>query len=363
MIKQIEPIISQQELQQLTETIRSTIISSGPKTEVFEKKIAKLLEVKYAVAVPNGTLALTIACLALGIGSDDEVIIPDLTMAGTANGVILAGGKPVFCDIKETDLTVDPDNIIKLINSKTKAIMPVHLNGRAADMPSLIKLAQMYKLFIIEDAAQAFASKLDSKFLGTIGDIGCFSFSVPKIITTGQGGMVVTNNQKYYQKILKIIDHGRRKKGKDIHDEIGFNFKFTDLAAAVGLVQLKRLKRHILKKLRLLNLYQKYLQNNSHIKFIRDNQIGFVPWFIDIKVNNRTKLIKHLKKVGIETRPMYPPLHTQKAYTSLNSKTDKFPVTQELAEKILWLPSSVSLSEEEIKFICKKINDFYETCQ
>lgn len=359
-IPQIEPYFDLEEEKELIKTIKSGWISPGPRTKKFEEMVAKFLGAKYAAAAPNGTLAITLACKALDIGFGDEVIVPDLTMAGSANGVILAGGVAVFVDIRPSDLTIDVNQIEKKITSKTKAIIPVHLNGRSSDMQKLRKIAKAHKLAVIEDAAQALGSKYEGKYLGTIGEVGCFSFSVPKIVTTGQGGMVVTNKKGIYKRILKIRDQGRRKAGVDIHDSIGFNFRFTDLQAAVGLVQMGRLRRNLARKKKLFFLYKQLLNDISQVRFIETNLAQTAPWFIDIFAKNREKLIAFLKSNGVGVRIFYPPMHEHKAFKDLKGSKGEFPNTERASRAGLWLPSSVTLTDNQVKRICLLIKQFYQ---
>lgn len=358
-IRQIEPVFGKEEIKLLSQVVSSSFISEQKMTRQFEERLAHLLGVKYAACVPNGTLALTVAAFAVGIKSGDEVIIPDLTMAGSVNGIILAGGTPIFCDVDPQQMLIDIEQIEKSITKKTKAIVAVDLNGRAPNYYKLRKLVDKHHLFLIEDAAQALGSMWKKHYLGSYGDIGCFSFSVPKIVTTGQGGLVVTNNPTLYQRILRIKDHGRRNKGLDIHDHLGFNFKFTDIQAAIGLAQLGRLKKNVACKKRLYRLYKNAFRSISQIQLIPFVS-ECVPWFIDVRVENRKKLQLFLQKHGIETRSMYPPLHKQIAYRNIRKVNSHFPVTEMFAENVLWLPSSVRLGEREVDYIANSIKRFYQ---
>lgn len=357
-IPQYEPTIGQEELKGLQEVVAANWISEGPKTKLFERMVADFLGVEYVVSVSNGTLAIAVACMALDIGEKSEVIIPDLTMAGTANGVILSGAAPVFVDVME-DLTMDPEEVERKINKKTRALIPVHLNGRASDMTALSRLSRKYNLNIIEDAAQAFGSKLSSKYLGTFGDVGCFSFSVPKVVTTAQGGMLVTRNKYLYQKILKLKDQGRRERGKDIHDTIGFNFRFSDIQASIGIAQMKKLNTNLRRKKAIYSTYLKLLNDISQIKFVETDLGETVPWFVDIYLEKRAGLIKYLAKNRIGTREIYPAMHTHKAYRRFTSKKELFPSAQKYSSMGLWLPSSMKLTNKEINKICLLIKKFF----
>ncbi len=224
--------------------LRKEIPNEGILTREFEKIISKVLEVKYVTATTSGTIAIFLALKALKIGYNDEVIIPNLTFAATANAVKLAGAKPILVDINEQNLLIDTNKIKKKINKKTKAIIAVHVSGRGSNIIKLKKISKKYKINLIEDAAEAFYSKYKNKPLGSFGEIGCFSFSPPKIFTTGQGGAIVTNNLKLHKEIVKLKNQGRVGKtdgGEDTFDSIGYNFKFTNLQSALGISQLKNL--------------------------------------------------------------------------------------------------------------------------
>lgn len=355
----IQPDFNKQEENELVDVIRSTWIAEGPKTKRFEDMAARFLGVRYAVAVPNGTLAIALACMVLGLGNKDEVIIPALTMAGTANGVILAGGKPVLADISKDNLAIDPNKVREKITKRTRAILVVHINGRAAPMDKLMKLARKEGLMVIEDAAQAFGSKLKRKYLGSLGDLACFSFSVPKIVTTGQGGMVVTNKKSIYKKLVRFKDQGRTVRGADIHDSLGLNLRFTDLQAAIGISQMKKLRRNILKKKRIYKKYREQLARLEGVEFIETDLREITPWFMDILVRKRGKLSRFLLSKGIEVREFYPPMNKHKAYRDYDGFWGKYPNATLVSRRGLWLPSGVSLKDNQIRRISGLIGKFY----
>ncbi|MDP3990841.1 MAG: DegT/DnrJ/EryC1/StrS family aminotransferase, partial [Candidatus Nealsonbacteria bacterium] len=297
-------------------------------------------------------------------------IVPDITMAASPNAVILTGAKPVFVDIEEESLCLDVNKVAQAINKKTKAVMHVSLNGRSGELLKLKKLCQKKKIYLIEDAAQSLGSFYQGKHLGRHGIIGSFSFSMPKIITTGQGGCLITDSQKLDEKIKLIKDFGRRRGGVDFYEKIGWNFKFTDLSAVIGIEQMKKLKTRIRKKKATFGLYRKLLANIPEVKFIKTNLKETSPWFVDILVSQREKLIVFLKESGVGSRPIYPALHSQPAYAktstfALRASADKSagkracPTAEKIAKQGLWLPSSVNLTEKQIKYICQKIKDFY----
>lgn len=355
-ISQIEPWIGKEEIREVTKVLESGWITEADKTKEFESLIAAFVGSKYAHALSNGTVTLFAGLKTLGIGAGDEVIVPDFTMVASPNSVIMAGAKPVFVDIKKEDLCLDIVEVEKKITRKTKAIMPVAINGRAPDMDALMSLAKKRKILIIEDAAQAFGSYYKKKHLGTIGDIGSFSFSTPKIITTGQGGALVTNSKELSDKIIKIKDFGRINRNTQDHDELGYNFKFTDIQAALGIAQMKKLSWRIKRKKEMYKLYRDCLRSTSEIKFIKTDLEQTAPWYIDIVVEDPISLNKYLKSNNIGTRLFYPAIHTTRPYLGFG----KFPNSLWASTHGLWLPSSSFLSDSDILKVCDYIANFYK---
>jgi len=356
-INQMEPWHGQEEKRAMLKYLNSGgWLMEFKKTREFEEMICNFTGAKYCSVVNNGTVSLFIALKALEIGLGDEVIVPNLTMAATPNSVILAGAKPVFVDIEEKTLCLDVNLVEKAITKKTKAVIHVSLNGRAGELLKLKKLCQKKKIFLIEDAAQAFGSFYQGKHLGTYGIIGSFSFSVPKIITTGQGGALITNDKKLFEKILKIKDFGREKAGEDHYSTLGWNFKFTDLQAVIGIEQMKKINWRIKRKKQIYQLYKKYLAKIPQVKFLDLNLKEAVPWFNDLYVPNNKQLKKYLKEQGIGSRLIYPALNSEPAYKVRGN----FPISQKIAKQGLWLPSSSFLTDQQIRYICQKISNFYE---
>ena len=356
-INQMQPTYGFEEKQAVIEYLNSGgWIMEFKKTREFEKMICDYTNSKYCSVVSNGTVSLFIALYALGIKQGDEVIVPNYTMIATPNAVKLCNANPILVDIERNSLCLDINEVKKKINNKTKAVIHVSINGRAGDLDILTELCAKYNIYLIEDAAQSFGSFYKGKHLGNYGIIGCFSFSVPKIITTGQGGALITNDEELYKKICKIKDFGRIGSGIDIHDDWGWNFKFTDLQAVFGIEQLKKIHDRTKRKKEIYSLYKRNLSDIKEIKFIETDLNEVSPWFIDILVEDPNKLGAYLKENGIGTRPFYPPISDQIIYKNVN---EKFPVTEEIAYKGLWLPSFVSLTDEQISYICNKIREFY----
>lgn len=357
-IHQVAPWLSDKEPALLNQYLRSGgWLTEFQKTEEFEKLIADFLKVKYVIATNNGTVALYLALKALGIKSDDEVIVPDFTMIATPNAVLLAGAKPVFADIEENSLCLDPEKLPR--TRKTKALIHVSLNGRAGNIDTIKRWCAKHDIHFIEDACQAFTSKHQGRFLGTLGEIGCFSMSPHKIITTGQGGFVVTNHRDLYERMKRLKDFGRLQGGADWHEEVGFNFKFTDVQAVLGIGQMANIKERISRKKRLFTLYEKELSGVSQITFLKTNLENTTPWFVDVVVpaKRRAALIAYLKGQGIGSRPFYPSVNSQPIFKGYSKK--KFPVSKRMSEEGVWLPSSPTLTKKEVQFVCRKIREFF----
>lgn len=357
-INQMEPNYGKEEKKEVQDYLNSGgWIMEYKKTREFEQLICQYTGAKYCSVVSNGTVSLFIALFALGVGPGDEVIVPDFTMIASPNAVRLCGAKPILSDIEKKSLCLDVEQVKRKINNKTKAVMHVSFNGRAGELDRLVELCQKKKIFLIEDTAQSLGSFYKGKHLGNYGIIGSFSFSVPKIITTGQGGALITNVEEIYKKICKIKDFGRVSDGVDIHDEWGWNFKFTDLQAAFGVAQIRKIGERTKRKKEIYRLYCKFLADVPQVKFIETDLNEVTPWFIDILVENPLKLKAYLETVGIGTRVFYPPISDQVIYKT----KEKFPNTQEVAYRGLWLPSSTLLTDSDIKRTCRQIKIFYSS--
>jgi len=361
-ILQMEPWFGEEEKKALASYMDSGgWLTEFKKTQEFEEMIASYVGSKYACVVTNGTISLFIALLALGVGKGDEVLVPNLTMIASANAVILAGSKPILVDINSKNLCMDLSSAQKSLTAKTKAMMYVSLNGRSDDMDEVVSFCKKNNLYLVEDAAQSLGCRFKGKHLGTFGDIGSFSFSTPKVITTGQGGALVTDNEKLIDRVRKIKDFGREKSGVDKHITLGYNFKFTDLQAVIGIEQMKKLAPRVERKKEMFTLYKNELSNVAGIDFIETNLIDTSPWFIDILAEKKDKLTQYLIEKGIGSRTFYPPIHTQAPYKDWPEyKNAKFPVSEKISSLGLWLPSSTFLSDSDIINVCKAIKSFYE---
>ena len=358
-----EPCIGEEELRNVIEAVKSGWISSkGKFIEEFERVFAGYCGVKYGVTTANGTVALHLALKALEIKKGDEVIVPTLTFVATANAVKYCNAKPVFVDSHPEYWCVDPEKIEEKINKNTKAIIPVHLYGHPCDMDWIRDIAEDRGLYVIEDCAEAHGAEYKGKKVGSFGDIACFSFYGNKIITTGEGGMCITNNEELAEKMLILRDHGMSKERKYWHEVVGFNYRMTNLQAAIGVAQLKKLDTFVKTKRQIAKWYSeelKELEEKGLIKLHPEmNWAKCVYWMYSVLVEDkarfsRDELMKMLEKHGIETRPFFFPMHKLPMY---NNNNEKVPVAEELARKGLNLPSSVNLTLDNISYICNTIN-------
>ncbi len=357
-IAQMEPWFDEKEADALSAYMRSGgWVTEFKKTEEFEDRIRNFTNARFCSVVNNGTVALSVALLALDVRSGDEVIVPDLSMIATANCATMIGAKPVFVDVDSRTLCLDIDQVSSAVSAKTKAVIHVSFNGRVNDLRRLKNWCLSHGIPLLEDAAQSLGSYIGADHLGTVGNLGTLSFSAPKIISTGQGGAVLTQDEKLAEKVRRIKDFGRRQGGIDIHDSIGFNFKFTDIQAVIGIEQMKKLPTRIERKKAIYDRYRKGLADISSIEWIETDLKAVSPWFIDIFVDAPDELLVFLKTKGIGSRRIYPPMHSQKAYNCGGS----YPVAERYSARGLWLPSSAFLSDENIDYVCAAIREFYET--
>ena len=361
-IPQYEPLIGYLEKRYINTYIENPgFLTEYKKTQEFEEKIAAYLGVKHCIVVNNGTISLSLALLALGVKPGDRVIIPNLTMIATPNAVKLIGAEPIFVDVTKLQL-LDCILADKLITQyKAKAIILVSINGRSWG-PEAWEYIWKWKaagVGVIEDAAQSFGSKnYEGYFCGArIGQIGSFSFSMPKIITTGQGGCLVTNDEQLASTLRKLKDFGRSGGGNDIHSTFGINCKFTEMQAVIGLAQLTDIEFRVRRKKEIYGLYREQLKRVPNIQFLATDLSYITPWFVDIFVDQPHQLKNFLATKGIQTRSVYPPINTQEAYKPINNWL--FPVTEKLSSRGIWLPSSLTLKDEDIIYICNCIKEFY----
>lgn len=359
-IMQMRPFFGEEEKRAICDYMdEDGFITEFKHTEKFEKMIAKFTGAKHCVVVNNGTISLTLAAMAAGVVAGDEVIVPNYTMIATPNSVKMFGATPVFVDVEPETLCLDISLVRKAITPRTKAIILVSANGRYphVGVSEFEKIANEMGLILIEDSAQSLGSFYpDGRHVGRAGLVGSFSFSAPKIISTGQGGALITDCDDLANKLRRLKDFGRSGGGNDIHDTVGFNFKFTELQACIGLEQMKKLESRVVRKKEIWQRYKNELSTVSSVK-VYDHNIKFTsPWFIDILADNRDGLAEFLNVRGIGTRSMYPPINQQLAYRA----PGYFQVSEMVGKNGLWLPSYVQLTDAEIDRVCGEIKKYYE---
>jgi perosamine synthetase len=353
-----EPVLGREELDLLEECIRTRWISSlGKHIHLFERAFARFCRCEYAATTSNGTTALHLALLALGVGKGDEVIVPDLTFVATANSIVYTGAKPVLVDVAPDTWTIDPELMRKAITPRTKAVIGVHLYGHPFDIDRVLEIARPRNIKVIEDAAEAHGSTYKGKRVGALADIGCFSFYGNKVITTGEGGMVVSNDARLDARIRFLRDHSMDAKRRYYHPEIGYNYRMTNMQAAVGRAQMKRIAGIIAAKRRVAKMYAKRLSGVEGIVLPPEQPWArSVYWLYSIVVEpsfgmNSVEVAQHLAQNGIDTRRIFVPMSELPMYSARRS----FPVARHISHNGLSLPSSPTLTEEDIDYICEKI--------
>ena len=358
MIPISKPFLGKEEKRAVLKVLDSGFLAQGPKVEEFEKRFAKYIGAKYAIATSSGTTALHIALLAHGIKKGDEVITSPFTFIASVNAILYCGAKPVFVDIGE-DFNINPDLIKQKITRKTKVILVVHLYGYPAQMDKIMKIAKKYNLAVIEDACQAHGASIRGKKVGSFG-IGCFSFYPTKNMTTGEGGMITTNDKKIAETARLLRNHGM--KIRYYHDILGFNFRMTDIAAAIGLEQLKKLEKFNKKRISNAN----YFNNNIKTKGIILPSVAKSYYHVfhqyTIRISNessksREEIIKILSNNGIGSAIYYPlPVYGQKPYIKLGYK-NRFSVTEKYTKEVLSIPVHPSLTQRDLKKIVSVLNN------
>jgi len=355
------PALIGNEKKYVLECINSTWISSnGVFIDKFEKSFADFCEVKHAISCSNGTVALHLALLAIGICPGDEVIVPTLTYVATANAVLYCGAKPIFIDCDKETWNLDSNLLENLITSKTKAIVVVHLYGQPVDMDPVIRIAKKFGLFIIEDAAEAHGSEYRGKKIGSLGDISTFSFYGNKIITTGEGGMVVTQNDEFASRVRQMKGQGMDPNKRYWFPIIGYNYRMTNIEAALGLAQLEKITWHLSRRKEIAYQYFSRLKDIKDIKFQKEIPYAKnVYWLNSILLSknlriSRDLMMEELSSLGIETRPFFYPLHTLPIYQDLID-VKNLSTSEIISAQGINLPSSANLSENEIKYICDSI--------
>ncbi len=360
MIPVAAPVLGEKELQYVTECIRSGWISSlGEYVRRFEQEFAAYCGVRYGVATHNGTVALHLVFAALGIGPGDEVIVPGLTFVATGNAVAYTGARPVFVDSDPTTWNIDPAAAARAVTPRTRALMAVHLYGHPADMDPLRSLADERGLVLVEDAAEAHGARYKGRRTGSLGDVAVFSFYGNKIITTGEGGMILSDDGDLLERCYFLANQAKGKENPYWHSEIGYNYRMTNMQAALGVAQMERIDEFIAARLRNAQHYNERLAGLSGITCPpcadwADN----VYWMYTTLVGDdygieRDVLIARLRERGIETRPVFHPLHRLPMY----DRGLRLPVAEEIARKGINLPSSSALTEADVDAVCDALID------
>ena len=367
-VPQMTPWLGAEEAAAAGAVIEANWITEGPRSAEFVERLKALTGARHAVLAPNGTLALYLGLVAMGIGSGDEVIVPDCTFIASANAVIMAGATPVFVDVNAKNYQIDLSNADGLVNPRTAAVMPVHLYGMAADMGQVTAFAQRHGLKVIEDAAQGIGVRYRQRHTGTMGDVGCFSFFADKTITTGEGGLVVCGDESIHQRLQLLRNQGRPERGSFVHPAVGYNFRLTDLAAAVGLAQLDRLDQIVQRKQVILGWYHRELDGVDQVGFIKvEPGSTYVPFRIVLNCEAAPRLAAFLNQRGVQTRSNFYPLHRQPCFAHLGQDRGgpldlddrHYPNAVQAHEQTILLPCFPTLSREQVRYVGRTIRQFY----
>tara|TARA_B110000503_G_C7129611_1_gene406257 strand:- start:475 stop:1572 length:1098 start_codon:yes stop_codon:yes gene_type:complete len=358
-----QPSITQKEIDYVNDAVTSTWISSlGKYIDRFEAEFADFCQSRYAICVSNGTVAIQLALAAYDIGAGDEVIMPNLSFIATANATLHSGAKPVFADIDPENLCIDPKKIEALITPNTKAIMPVHLYGHPAQMDAIIEIAHKHNLLVIEDAAEAHGATVNGKRVGSWGNCATFSFYGNKNLTTGEGGMITTDDENFYNRCRYLRDHAMSKEKRYWHTAPGFNFRMTNIQAAIGCAQLERVADFMEKRQLIFKWYNTYLGTIENVSLNRTNEWATNAYWLICLENNawsiedRDRFMLELKKHGVDSRPFFYPM-SQMPY--INEKVDT-PSVDEVYKRGINLPTFFDLEEEQVKFICGVIKQLLD---
>lgn len=332
--------------------LEDSFITEFNKTTELENTICKYLNCKECIMTTSGTAAIILALMSLELNENDEVIVPNYTMIATINAIKMLKLTPVIIDVDKDTFTINLDTIKNNITTKTKAIIHVSLNNRYKNMDELVNFCDNNKFYLIEDSAQSLGCRINGKNLGTFGDIGCFSLSTPKIISTGQGGFCVTDNEILAKKIKMIKNFGRSESGTDNYEVFGINLKFTDLQAVIGIEQMKKMDYRVKRMREIYDIYYNELKDCVEMRAPLNDE--WIPWFVDIFTEKKIELMEFLKIHKINTRPVYGEINKTKMYYN----NEDFVNSQYVSEKGLFLPSYITLKNEDIKQICKLIKIF-----
>ena len=360
------PDITEQEIEAVCNVLRSPDLSLGPKLGQFEQAFARYIGTKRAVAVNSGTSGLFLCLTALGIKSGDEVITTPFTFIATATSIMMAGAKPVFVDIDPVSLNIDPAKIESAITDKTKAILPVEIFGNPAGFDKICRIAQKHNLPVIEDSCEALGSTLNGKKAGTFGKMSVFGFYPNKQITTGEGGMILTDDDSMADVCVSLRNQGRSKEGGWLgHERLGYNFRLSDINCALGIVQLSRIEQIIAKRKQVANWYQEMLADDERIIVPAEPADCDMSWFVfvvrladNFSRQQRDRILEQMLKRGIQVSNYFPPVHLQPFMArQYGYKDGDFPVTESVCKSTIALPFYNNLTCDEIAVVCETLKE------
>ncbi len=368
-IPQVVPWLEEAERAAVSETVAANWITEGPKSAAFSARLNDLIGVEYGVFAPNGTLALALGLMALGVGPGDEVLVPDVTFIGSATAVLMVGATPVFVEVNRANFQIDAGHAEALVNQRTRAVMPVHLYGMCCDMDAVMAFARRHGLSVIEDAAQAVGVHYKGRHAGSIGDVGCFSFFADKTITTGEGGYVVCRDEAVYEALRLLRNQGRLDRGSFVHPAIGYNFRITDMQAAVGLAQLDKLDEIVARKLAIMEWYRHGLAGLEAISYLTlEPGSSYVPFRMVVLCDGARDLAQALEDAGVQSRSFFYPMHQQPCFDHLDRMAggpltlddEAYPNAIHGYQHGLCLPIFPTLEEDAVGFICDVIRGHFQ---
>lgn len=359
-ISMASPVFPGNEKKYLMECIDTGWVSAnGRFVREFEAEFAKACGTKYALSCANGTVSLHLTLLGLGVGPGDEVIMPTLTYIATANCAHYCGATPVFVDSEEDTFNMDPTKIEAAITERTKVIMPVHLYGLPCNMPEINRIAKAHGLYVVEDAAEAFGATIDGKRTGSFSDVASFSFFGNKIITSGEGGAVTTDDEALYERMKLLKGQGMNPNRRYWHDIVGYNYRMTNMQAAVGLGQLEKSEWHLAQRQRIKDLYVKYLGGREDLVKMQKSPEGYynVYWMNNVILQDtvakeRDQVMAEMEERNIEMRPVFYPMHVMPPYLG---SPGHFPVAEKLASRGISLPTHALLEEADVRYVCESL--------
>lgn len=360
-----QPSIGDKEIAYVTDAVRSGWVSSlGPYIEDFERRFAAFCGTKYALTASNGTTALHLALLAAGIKAGDEVIVPDLTFVATASAVAYIGARPILVDVESETLCIAPDAIEMAITPRTRAILPVHLYGHPADMDPINDIAKRHGLFVVEDAAEAHGAEYRGRRVGGLGLCGVFSFYGNKVITTGEGGMITTDDEMLFHTAKRLRDHAMSPTRRYWHEEIGYNYRMTNPQAALGVAQLERIDGFMAKRREIMGWYRKGLGQHPQLRLNRDAAWARnAYWMVCVEVEGMTDakrqtLMTCLRNRGVDSRPYFYPVSDMPMYPDADT-----PVAHHFSHSGINLPSYVDLTAQDVQFVCSQLEEALKETQ